>query len=132
MHLSKIISAYLVHNQATGYNIAKFLAPLTKQSHQQIYRELNKMVEKNIVTYVDVEQVGKPDKKVYRLLTPNKTLRSLKKSVAQQRDIKTKYYQNSVAYNLLINDILFDKDLFNKYVAHMEKAEKAFIDSLFK
>lgn len=77
MHLSKIISAYLVkHNQDTGYNIAKFLAPLTKQSHQQVYRELNKMVDKNIVTFDDVEQVGKPNRRstVYLLLTKHYVL----------------------------------------------------------
>lgn len=60
--LSKIKSA-----PTTGYAICKSLSPLTKHSHQQIYRELGKLESVGFTT-VEVEpQDGKPDRRIHKI-----------------------------------------------------------------
>ncbi|MEI8634688.1 PadR family transcriptional regulator [Vibrio sp. PP-XX7] len=52
----------------TGYDLNKLVEEHGwPASHQQVYRELNKLNTMNLVSYQDVPQEGKPDKKVYQL-----------------------------------------------------------------
>ncbi|EHI9302247.1 PadR family transcriptional regulator [Vibrio vulnificus] len=71
MSLPHVILTVLSTRDATGYDITKeFSASIGyfwKASHQQVYRELNKMAEKELVTCVLEPQEGKPDRKVYSI-----------------------------------------------------------------
>lgn len=71
MSLPHVILTVLSTRDATGYDITKeFSASIGyfwKASHQQVYRELNKMGQQNLVTCVLEPQEGKPDRKVYSI-----------------------------------------------------------------
>ncbi|NAW70722.1 PadR family transcriptional regulator [Vibrio sp. V27_P1S3P104] len=71
MSLPHVILTVLSTRDATGYDITKeFSASIGyfwKASHQQVYRELNKMAQQGLVTCVLEPQEGKPDRKVYSI-----------------------------------------------------------------
>ncbi|MFC5078815.1 hypothetical protein VTH8203_03440 [Vibrio thalassae] len=71
MSLPHVILTVLSTRDATGYDITKeFSASIGyfwKASHQQVYRELNKMADKALVTCKLEPQEGKPDRKVYSI-----------------------------------------------------------------
>ena len=71
MSLPHVILTVLSTRDATGYDITKeFSASIGyfwKASHQQVYRELNKMAQNDQVTCVLEPQEGKPDRKVYSI-----------------------------------------------------------------
>ncbi len=71
MSLPHVILTVLSTRDATGYDITKeFSASIGyfwKASHQQVYRELNKMADKELVTCKLEPQDGKPDRKVYSI-----------------------------------------------------------------
>jgi transcriptional regulator, PadR family len=71
MSLPHVILTVLSNGEATGYDITKAfsttISNVWKASHQQVYRELNKLAERGAVTYRLEPQVGKPDRKVYAI-----------------------------------------------------------------
>lgn len=71
MSLPHVILTVLSTRSATGYDITKEFSGnigyFWKASHQQVYRELNKMAEVGQVTCVIEPQDGKPDKKIYSI-----------------------------------------------------------------
>ena len=71
MSLPHVILTVLSTRDATGYDITKeFSASIGyfwKASHQQVYRELNKMAQNEMVTCELQPQDGKPDRKVYSI-----------------------------------------------------------------
>ncbi|AIW15295.1 PadR family transcriptional regulator [Vibrio europaeus] len=77
MSLPHVILTVLSTRDATGYDITKeFSATIGyfwKASHQQVYRELNKMAQNNLVTCVLEPQEGKPDRKVYSITDSGRT-----------------------------------------------------------
>ncbi len=71
MSLPHVILTVLSTRDATGYDITKefsySMGYFWKASHQQVYRELNKMARHKLVTSVIEPQEGKPDKKIYSI-----------------------------------------------------------------
>ena len=71
MSLPHVILTVLSTRDATGYDITKeFSATIGyfwNASHQQVYRELNKMAQNHWVTCVLEPQESKPDRKVYSI-----------------------------------------------------------------
>lgn len=71
MSLPHVILTVLSTRDATGYDITKEFSSsigyFWKASHQQVYRELNKMGQHALVTCVLEPQEGKPDRKVYSI-----------------------------------------------------------------
>lgn len=71
MSLPHVILTVLTHRDATGYDITKefssAIGHVWKASHQQVYRELNKLAELGAVNYRLEPQEGKPDRKVYSI-----------------------------------------------------------------
>ncbi|GAB6262717.1 PadR family transcriptional regulator [Photobacterium sp. CCB-ST2H9] len=71
MSLPHVILTVLSSRDATGYDITKefshSIGYFWKASHQQVYRELNKMATNNQVTCKLEPQEGKPDRKVYSI-----------------------------------------------------------------
>ncbi|WP_318493455.1 PadR family transcriptional regulator [Photobacterium leiognathi] len=49
----------------TGYNITKILQSTLKTSHQQVYRELNKLEALGVINSVIKPNEGKPDARIY-------------------------------------------------------------------
>ncbi|WED22049.1 PadR family transcriptional regulator [Vibrio sp. JC009] len=71
MSLPHVILTVLSTRDATGYDITKefsySIGYFWKASHQQVYRELNKMAQNHLVTCELQPQEGKPDRKVYSI-----------------------------------------------------------------
>ncbi len=71
MSLPHVILTVLSTRDATGYDITKefsySIGYFWKASHQQVYRELNKMAQNELVTCVLHPQDGKPDRKIYSI-----------------------------------------------------------------
>ncbi|MGF1685318.1 PadR family transcriptional regulator [Photobacterium japonica] len=71
MSLPHVILTVLSSRDATGYDITKefshSIGYFWKASHQQVYRELNKMASHDQVTCKLEPQDGKPDRKVYSI-----------------------------------------------------------------
>ncbi|MGR5064524.1 PadR family transcriptional regulator [Photobacterium sp. DNB22_13_2] len=71
MSLPHVILTVLSNRDATGYDITKefshSIGYFWKASHQQVYRELNKMAGNDQVTCQLEPQEGKPDRKVYSI-----------------------------------------------------------------
>ena len=71
MSLPYVILTILKDNDSTGYDVTKKLSGTIglfwSASHQQVYRELNKMLKMSWVNSSFFPQQGKPDKKIYSL-----------------------------------------------------------------
>ncbi|MGL5335703.1 MAG: PadR family transcriptional regulator [Enterovibrio sp.] len=71
MSLPHVILTVLCHHDSTGYDITKqfsrAIGHVWRASHQQVYRELNKLAEDGAVTFKLEPQDGKPDRKVYSI-----------------------------------------------------------------
>ncbi|CAM2985239.1 PadR family transcriptional regulator [Vibrio rarus] len=71
MSLPHVILTVLSTKDATGYDITKefsySIGYFWKASHQQVYRELNKLASNELVTCKLQPQSGKPDKKIYSI-----------------------------------------------------------------
>lgn len=70
MALEHAILVSLEERSGSGYELAqrfeKSIGFFWAASHQQIYRTLKRMIELGWVSYEEVAQAGRPDKKVYR------------------------------------------------------------------
>ena len=77
MSLSHAILAILVSESCSGYDLAKqfdgSVGYFWTASHQQIYRELNRLEERGWIEGEVVLQSGRPNKKIYRITTLGKT-----------------------------------------------------------
>jgi DNA-binding PadR family transcriptional regulator len=71
MSLSQAILVSLVGAAQSGYDLAKSfdgsVGFFWEATHQQIYRELNKLEEKGAITAQTITQEGRPAKKLYSL-----------------------------------------------------------------
>lgn len=71
MSLQNVILTVLSNRDASGYDITKefsrSIGYFWKASHQQVYRELNRMANNELVTCRVELQTGKPDRKVYTI-----------------------------------------------------------------
>lgn len=71
MALRNVLLVALHHHPSTGYEVTrKFdstLGHFWKASHQQVYRELARLEADGLVTFREIAQEGRPDKKRYRL-----------------------------------------------------------------
>lgn len=71
MSLPHVILTVLSHRDATGYDITKgfsgAIGHFWRASHQQVYRELNKLADISAVSCRLEPQDGKPDRKVYSI-----------------------------------------------------------------
>ncbi len=91
MSLRHAILVLLQDQEASGYDLAREFANsiglVWNATHQQIYLELGKLSEQDMVHYRHVPQEGKPDKKLYSLTEAGRTelVRWLKKPAGPAR-----------------------------------------------
>ena len=71
MALRHVLLVALHHQPSTGYEVTRrfdsTLGHFWKASHQQVYRELARLEADGLVTFREIAQEGRPDKKRYRL-----------------------------------------------------------------
>jgi len=92
MALKHVLLTVLTENDATGYDIVKrfqdVLGYFWNASHQQIYQELGKLHKTGLVTYQEISQQDKPDKKLYRITSVGEAvLKEWIESPTKQRSI---------------------------------------------
>ncbi|MDN3661139.1 PadR family transcriptional regulator [Vibrio agarivorans] len=64
---------------STGYDLQKLFSTLVRQSpsHQQVYRELRRMSEQQLIGYRVIPSDSKPDSKLYRISKQGRDLLEL-------------------------------------------------------
>lgn len=73
MSLPFILLGLINNEPNTGYNLTKkfdknsVYQSIWASSHQQVYRELNKLTNEGKLTFVTQENDGKPDSKIYKI-----------------------------------------------------------------
>ena len=71
MSLKHLILALVAARESTGYEITKEFDEVAdyfwRATHQQVYRELGTLADAGLLRFREVEQDGKPDKKVYAI-----------------------------------------------------------------
>lgn len=71
MSLRHLILALVAARESTGYEITKEFDEVAgffwRATHQQVYRELGTLADAGLLRFSEVEQHGKPDKKVYAI-----------------------------------------------------------------
>ncbi|ERP92889.1 PadR family transcriptional regulator [Alcanivorax sp. P2S70] len=91
MSLRHAILVLLQDQEASGYDLAREFANsiglVWNATHQQIYLELGKLNEKDMVKFRHIPQDGKPDKKMYRITEEGRDelIRWLRKPAAPPR-----------------------------------------------
>ncbi|MZR64016.1 PadR family transcriptional regulator [Alcanivorax sp. DP30] len=91
MSLRHAILVLLQDQEASGYDLAREFANsiglVWNATHQQIYLELGKLNEQDMVKYRHIPQDGKPDKKLYRITDTGRDelIRWLRKPAAPPR-----------------------------------------------
>lgn len=65
----------------SGYELAQYLDAVWPAKHSQIYPLLTKMEKNELLVYEHVEQIGKPDKKIYSITEKGK--KTLEKWIAK-------------------------------------------------
>lgn len=124
-NLNVVIQAIIFKSESpiSGYDIAKMIKDKTGNSHQQVYRELNKLAKRNDYLVEDVPQDGKPDKRVYSVIHSEHILGGF---VTESGSIGD-YSKTSIGYELLIRDILDGTNNYDGYISAMREAETKFL-----
>lgn len=93
-NLSMVIQSVIWKSESpvSGYDIATLIKDKTGNSHQQIYRELKKLSQRNDVIVDLIPQEGKPDKRFIalnqeRVLSPNPA----QKATSQKRALVMRF-----------------------------------------
>ena len=85
MALKYVLLTLLNRKRSTGYEIVKSFETAVgyfwSASHQQVYRELAKLTDSELLVFAPVVQGDKPDKKVYRITASGK--RELRKWIEE-------------------------------------------------
>ncbi len=89
MSLRYALLAALHEAPATGYDLTQRfrhrLAHVWNASHQQIYRELGKLYEEELLDMTEVPQTDKPDRKLYRVTSAGESALRQWLAIAQPR-----------------------------------------------
>lgn len=133
MSLPHVILTILSTRNATGYDITKEFSSTVgyywKASHQQVYRELNKMALQDLVTCTVEPQDGKPDRKVYSITeTGRKALQSWFEQPTTHPTIRDEFsaklmactVQSSALYQAQLVGLIEDA---HKLVAHYQEID---------
>ncbi|MDP5255776.1 MULTISPECIES: PadR family transcriptional regulator [unclassified Vibrio] len=136
MSLPHVILTVLSTKDATGYDITKEFSSsigfFWKASHQQVYRELNKMADKGLVTCVLEPQEGKPDKKIYSITEQGReALRDWFDNSTQHPTTRDEFcaklmacsVQTAAPFVTLMRDQIEETA---KFIAHAEEVESAY------
>lgn len=123
-NVNMVIQALLwkAEKPMSGYDIAKAIEDKTGNSHQQIYRELAKIAEREDVTVELIEQSDRPNKKVYSV---DKSFVFIHSSGSRSDFTKT-----PVAYEILVKDILDGTNHYDRYIECMTDNEFKFLEMM--
>ncbi|MGG3888040.1 PadR family transcriptional regulator [Metabacillus fastidiosus] len=111
-----ILSA-LGRKPCSGYELADYLDTVWPAKHSQIYPLLTKMEKKGLVYYEHVEQVGKPDKKIFSITDKG-------------RDVLEKWVLTTPTDPTVRDEFLIK--IYSVWVSDKESAKRLVQDRIFK
>lgn len=114
--IKKHAKDYPNETDLTGYDITKEIKATSRHSHQQVYREIAKLIEEGEIERYGVPQSGRPDKAPCRLTA---------KAVTRERTLTmTNFARTSVCYSLIVEDIENGTQNFSDYIESMSRFER--------
>jgi DNA-binding PadR family transcriptional regulator len=72
--LGYALLSMLMRKPCSGYELTQLLEVFWQAKHSQVYPLLTKLEQDGLVTFVHVQQTGKPDKKIYSITDKGKAL----------------------------------------------------------
>jgi PadR family transcriptional regulator, regulatory protein AphA len=110
----------LARKPCSGYELKQLLEVFWQAKHSQIYPLLTKLEQEGFLTYVQVAQTGKPDKKIYSLT--EKGLKLLQQWVPEspaEPVMRDEFLTK--AYSIWLTDAGTAKRLFQERIAAYEE-----------
>lgn len=124
MSLSYAILATLTDQACSGYELAKrfdgSVGHFWSASHQQIYRELNRLEERQWITGEVIPQTGRPDKKCYHLTEKGKA--EMAKWIAQPS--KSSRTKEEILVKLFAGDLVEPEILLVELCRYQQEHEQ--------
>ncbi|CCO45440.1 Transcriptional regulator, PadR family [Vibrio nigripulchritudo SOn1] len=120
MHLLSLLSE---NKSLTGYDLCKLMSAshIWRASHQQTYRELNKLAENGFLSCQIEPQEGRPDRKVYSLTSEG--IANFHKAVADcTPSIKSMHSIRTIMLN--VENHRFFEELLEKLRSEIERVEQ--------
>ncbi len=127
------VLAILLDRELSGYDVTQRLKNFRKTSHSRIYTVLAKLEALNFVTYRDVLQDGKPNKKLYKLTT--EAIDALRIWVADDKTQRRPKVQDETIVSLLCLHLLDEETslkLLEKNNKELENNGKKILEALEK
>lgn len=115
--LGYAILSVLSKRPSSGYELASCLDMLWPAKHSQIYPLLTKMEQKGLLSYEYIEQIGKPNKKIY--------------SITEKGRIILKSWINEPACSQIIRDDFLIK-VYSMWHYDEDRAKKLIEDRMVK
>ncbi|MBD7968314.1 PadR family transcriptional regulator [Paenibacillus gallinarum] len=115
--LGYAILSVLSKRPSSGYELASCLDMLWPAKHSQIYPLLTKMEQKGLLSYEHIEQIGKPNKKIY--------------SITEKGRITLESWIKEPASNQIVRDDFLIK-VYAIWLKDEESAKKLIEDRLVK
>ena len=127
--LREVILTVLAHRPMTGYEIARsfdqVLSHFWHASHQQIYRELNRLHSDGSVVFREVAGSGKPAKKLYSLTKDGRA--QLRKWVAAPSGPPRAHYDLLVK---LLAGLMVNRPALEREITRVRTETSAYLDQL--
>ncbi|WP_347566358.1 PadR family transcriptional regulator [Scytonema sp. UIC 10036] len=128
MSLSYAILSVLINAPSSGYDLAKRFNPSVEgsvgffwsASFQQIYRELNRLEEKEWVQAESVQQENRPDKRIYTVTTLGK--QQLCQWIAEPEDMAL--IKDELLVKLYAGHLVSCETIVAKLEAHRQKHQQ--------
>lgn len=136
MSLKHAVLVILSNKPSSGYDIVQefrsSIGYFWNASHQQVYQQLKKLTDQSLIEFTEMEQDGKPDKKIYHLTElGQKALQNW--STNEVSLFKTKdelllllYGGNNVEPSVLINEVKRHRALREKSLNKMLEMDRQY------
>ncbi|ANS74307.1 hypothetical protein AWM70_06685 [Paenibacillus yonginensis] len=132
--LSYALLAMLVRKPCSGYELAKMMEVFWQAKHSQIYPLLAKLEEQALLTSENVEQTGKPNKKIYHITDSGR--QTLKNWTSKSPALPVARDEFLIkAYALSLSELSTAKRLFHDRIAYYQttsETRKAKIASIIE
>ncbi|MFT9848148.1 PadR family transcriptional regulator [Aneurinibacillus sp. REN35] len=118
--LSYALLGMLARKACSGYELTQKLEIFWQAKHSQIYPLLTKLEQNGLVTFIHVEQTGKPDKKIYSITDKGTSL--LREWIAESPAppvIRDEFLAK--VYSIRLTDPATAKRLFHERIESFEE-----------
>jgi PadR family transcriptional regulator, regulatory protein AphA len=122
--LSYALLAMLVRKPCSGYELAKMMEVFWQAKHSQIYPLLAKLEDQTLLTSENVEQTGKPNKKIYYITDTGREMLRVWTGKPPSLPVARDEFLIK-AYAISLSDVQTARRLLNDRIAYYETSLKA-------